>query len=43
MAGTYVLWADSEQTQTEWKVKMQEAKTLSDVVADSNKVCRAGC
>lgn len=38
MGGTYVLWADTDASRTEWRDKLQEAKTLSDVVADSNKV-----
>jgi hypothetical protein len=42
MGGTYVLWADSEAARTEWRDKLQEAKTLSDVVSDSNKVFELG-
>lgn len=38
MGGSYTLWADSDASRTEWREKLQEAKTLSDVVADSNKV-----
>ena len=38
MGGSYTLWADSDASRTEWRDKLQEAKTLSDVVADSNKV-----
>lgn len=42
MGGTYILWADSEAKRAEWRDKLQEAKTLSDVVADSNKVFELG-
>lgn len=38
MGGSYTLWADTDASRTEWRDKLQEAKTLSDVVADSNKV-----
>lgn len=42
MGGTYVLWAETEAARTEWRDKLQEAKTLSDVVADGNKVFELG-
>lgn len=42
MGGTYVLWAETEATRAEWREKLQEAKTLSDVVADGNKVFELG-
>lgn len=42
MGGTYVLWAETEPARAEWRDKLREAKTLSDVVADSNKVFELG-